>query len=99
MILPIYLPRMSIYMGGIFTYPIGSILCMSPATYKLTEPIGDFSDGDILEVTTRFGAWHSKDVKLESQSPTSMESIELTSEQLDAVTMPVEQFETIDRHV
>jgi len=65
---------------------------MSSATYELTESIGGFSDGDVLEVTTRFGEWHPNDVKLKPQEPASMGSIELTKEQLDAVAMPTEEF-------
>jgi len=33
--------------------------------YKLTDPVAGFEEGDILDVTARFGDWHVHDLKLE----------------------------------
>ncbi len=63
---------------------------MPPETYKLVEPIAGFSEDDILDVTSRFGEWHHRDVKLEPKSPTATGSIELTTEELDAVATPID---------
>ncbi len=39
---------------------------MSPTTYKLTSDVTGFSEGDILDVTARFGDWHQYTLKLEA---------------------------------
>jgi len=36
----------------------------------MTEPVAEFEEGDILDVTARFGDWHAHDLKLESTSTT-----------------------------
>ena len=41
---------------------------MSHDTYKLTESFGGFSEGDILDVTARFGDWHTYTAELEPRS-------------------------------
>ncbi|MFW6320381.1 MAG: hypothetical protein ACOC0Z_00900 [Halohasta sp.] len=37
-------------------------------SFKLTESIGGFSEGEILDVTARFGNWHEYDLELQSRS-------------------------------
>ncbi|MFB6292973.1 MAG: hypothetical protein ABEH60_01770 [Halonotius sp.] len=41
---------------------------MSHDTYKLTESLGGFSEGEILDVTARFGDWHTYTAELEPRS-------------------------------
>lgn len=41
---------------------------MSRDTYKLTESFGGFSEGEILDVTARFGDWHTYTAELEPRS-------------------------------
>ncbi len=63
---------------------------MSERTYELTEPVAGFTEGEILDVTARFGDWHPYDVKLESRSAVDSGSVEMTSEQLESVGEAVE---------
>jgi len=37
-------------------------------SFKLTESIGGFSEGEILDVTARFGNWHTYDLELQARS-------------------------------
>lgn len=37
-------------------------------SYKLTESIGGFREGEILDVTARFGDWHTYELELEPRS-------------------------------
>jgi len=39
-------------------------------SFKLTESIGGFREGEILDVTARFGDWHQYDLELKPRSPT-----------------------------
>ncbi|MFW5978113.1 MAG: hypothetical protein ACOCP2_02625 [Halohasta sp.] len=39
-------------------------------SFKLTESIGGFTEGEILDVTARFGDWHTYDLELKPRSPT-----------------------------
>jgi len=41
---------------------------MSRDAYKLTESFGGFSEGEILDVTARFGDWHTYTAELEPRS-------------------------------
>ncbi|WP_136715798.1 hypothetical protein [Halorientalis salina] len=41
---------------------------MSASRYELTEPVAGFEEGDVLDVTARFGDWHLYDLKLESRA-------------------------------
>jgi len=58
--------------------------------YKLTEAVEGFSEGDVLEVASRYGADHVYDVRLVSARPTETGSVELTTEELSEVAEPVE---------
>jgi hypothetical protein len=42
---------------------------MKPQSYELTDPVAGFERGDILDVTARFGDWHTYQLKLEPESP------------------------------
>ena len=37
-------------------------------SYKLNESVGGFSEGEILDVTARFGNWHQYELELEPRS-------------------------------
>ncbi len=37
-------------------------------SYKLTDSLGGFREGEILDVTARFGDWHTYDLELEPRS-------------------------------
>ena len=37
-------------------------------SFKLTESIGGFREGEILDVTARFGDWHQYDLELKPRS-------------------------------
>jgi hypothetical protein len=38
---------------------------MSRDAYRLTESVAEFPEGEILDVTARFGDWHVADLELE----------------------------------
>jgi hypothetical protein len=38
---------------------------MRVKNYKLTDAVAGFDEGDILDVTARFGDWHTYELKLE----------------------------------
>lgn len=38
--------------------------------YKLTKSVAGFDDGEILDVTARFGDWHTYQLKLEPKTDT-----------------------------
>ncbi|MFC7212109.1 hypothetical protein ACFQL3_16680 [Natronoarchaeum sp. GCM10025321] len=40
---------------------------MTRNSYEIIETIGGFEEGEILDVTARFGDWHTYDLKLESR--------------------------------
>jgi hypothetical protein len=42
---------------------------MVPTKYKLTESAAGFDEGAILDVTARFGDWHTYDLELEPNRP------------------------------
>ena len=58
---------------------------MRKQAYKLKESVAGFDEGDVLDVTARFGDWHLYDVKLESVSDDDG-SVELTYGELETVT-------------
>jgi hypothetical protein len=41
---------------------------MVPTTYELTESVAGFDEGAVLDVTARFGDWHTFDLKLKPTS-------------------------------
>lgn len=41
---------------------------MARNSYEITETIGGFEEGEILDVTARFGDWHTYELKLESRA-------------------------------
>jgi hypothetical protein len=42
---------------------------MARTAYELTESVAGFDEGDVLDVTARFGDWHLYDLKLEPTTP------------------------------
>ncbi len=46
---------------------------MKATNYELTDSVAGFEEGDVLDVTARFGDWHQYQLKLEHEpaSPTS----------------------------
>jgi len=50
---------------------------MNAKQYEITESVTGFSEGDILDVTARFGDWHTFELKLteRSSSPTAKKVI------------------------
>lgn len=59
---------------------------MPKLSYKLVEPVAGFQQDDVLDVTAQFGDWHVSDVRLEPHSPTKTGSVELTWDELRAVS-------------
>jgi len=63
---------------------------MSKPTYRLVEPVAGFDEGDLLDVTARFGDWHPYDVKLEPHAEDDEflgeGSVELTFHDLENVS-------------
>lgn len=60
---------------------------MSKPSYKLSEPVAGFDEGDLLDVTARFGDWHPYDVKLECHFDDERErTVELTFHDLENVS-------------
>jgi len=47
---------------------------MSREAYRLTESVATFPEGEILDVTARFGDWHMHDLKLEPRKRSAGES-------------------------
>lgn len=39
---------------------------MNPKRYEVTDPVAGFREGEILDVTARFGDWHNCALKLET---------------------------------
>jgi len=62
---------------------------MEEKQYKLVDAVGKFDEDDILDVTARYGDWHLYDVRLTSKTGTTVGSVELTDEKLEAVAEPV----------
>jgi NTP pyrophosphatase (non-canonical NTP hydrolase) len=60
---------------------------MGDTAYELVEPVEGFSEGEILDVTARFGDWHLYDVKLRPRSESG--SVEMTVEELGEVAEAV----------
>ncbi len=42
---------------------------MKAHSYTLTDSVAGFEEGEILDVTARFGDWHTYELKLEPKSP------------------------------
>jgi len=38
---------------------------MKEHDYEITDPVAGFEEGDVLDVTARFGDWHTYELKLE----------------------------------
>jgi hypothetical protein len=53
---------------------------MRVSNYELTDSIAGFEEGDVLDVTARFGDWHTYSLKLESPSATSQTVVVTDSE-------------------
>ena len=41
---------------------------MEANSYEVTDSVAGFTEGDVLDVTARFGDWHTHDLKLELKS-------------------------------
>lgn len=48
---------------------------MEPTRYEVTKSIAGFIEGDVLDVTARYGHWHSNDMKLELDSEKATRSV------------------------
>lgn len=48
---------------------------MGRKAYRLTESVASFPEGEILEVTARFGDWHMHDLELEPRRESSTETV------------------------
>jgi hypothetical protein len=59
---------------------------MSKPAFRLVEPVAGFDEGDMLDVTTRFGDWHTADVRLEPIDDSKSGSVELTFHELENVS-------------
>lgn len=59
---------------------------MPKLSYKLVEPVAGFQRDEVLDVTAQFGDWHVYDVRLEPAAPTKAGSVELTWDDLRAVS-------------
>ena len=53
-------------------------------SYKLTESIGGFREGEILDVTARFGDWHTYELELEPRSAPRASSPKVVVTEADA---------------
>lgn len=42
-----------------------------PKSYAITDSVAGFSEGEILDVTARFGDWHTHDLKLDPSPETA----------------------------
>ncbi len=51
---------------------------MRATNYELTDSVAGFAEGDILDVTARFGDWHSYALKLEPASGRSSRTVVVT---------------------
>jgi len=51
---------------------------MNARNYELTDSVAGFEEGDILDVTARFGDWHSYALKLEPASGRSTRTVVVT---------------------
>ena len=62
-------------------------------SYKLTESIGGFREGEILDVTARFGDWHTYELAFTPVSGSTEISasgvVELSTEELASLAEPV----------
>jgi hypothetical protein len=62
-------------------------------SFKLNESVGGFREGEILDVTARFGDWHEYDLKFTPVSGSTSISaggiVELTAEELGEVAEPI----------
>lgn len=56
---------------------------MESNRYKLTESIGKFKQGDVLEVVSEYGDWHRSDFKLQRPGSSSYGSIEVSEDELE----------------
>ncbi len=43
--------------------------CIEAHSCELTDSVGGFSEGEVLDVTARFGDWHTYELKLEPKAP------------------------------
>ena len=57
---------------------------MSRDAYRLTEPVSEFPEGEILDVTARFGDWHVVDLELEPRSASPLSPSKLVVTESDA---------------
>lgn len=53
---------------------------MKSNRYEITESVVGFTEGDVFDVTARFGDWHAYDLKLESRPPSPTSKTVVVSE-------------------
>ena len=51
---------------------------MNATNYELTDSVAGFQEGDVLDVTARFGDWHEYALKLEPASGRSTRTVVVT---------------------
>jgi hypothetical protein len=51
---------------------------MRVKNYKLTDTVAGFEEGDILDVTARFGDWHTHELKLEQGDAARSQTVVVT---------------------
>jgi len=70
------------------------VIAMARNEYELERPLDDLDEGDVLELTARYGDWHIYDVRLEPVAKSETGSIELDVEELNAITTPAGDWES-----
>ena len=64
---------------------------MDAHSYAVTDPVAGFEEGDILDVTARFGDWHEFDLQFDPQGEKRVSStrVELTRDEFERATEPL----------
>ncbi len=57
---------------------------MGREAYRLTESVAGFPEGEVLDVTARFGDWHIYDMELEPRHETATTPSKLVVSEADA---------------
>lgn len=53
---------------------------MRVSNYELTDSVAGFEEGDVLDVTARFGDWHAYSLKLELESSSTVSKTVVVTE-------------------
>jgi len=60
--------------------------------YEITDPVAGFDEGDVLDVTARFGDWHEQDLQFDpgrsSVEQRSRGKIRLTKPEFERIAEP-----------